>query len=184
MHPNPLSPYALQKLIGEQYCQMFTRLYGLETVTTRFFNVFGPRQQPGSPYSGVISLFIEALTKGDRPKVHGDGEQTRDFTFVGDVVNGVLACCTADKVSGEVLNVAAGGRISLLELIKTIQTITGQKAEPIFGPTREGDVKDSQAAVAKARTLLQFAPKTKFEDGLRQTVTWFESTRPAASVRS
>lgn len=183
MHPNPLSPYALQKLIGEQYCQMFTRLYGLETVTTRFFNVFGPRQQPGSPYSGVISLFIEALTKGDRPKVHGDGEQTRDFTFVGDVVNGVLACCTADKVSGEVLNVAAGGRISLIELIKTIQTITGQKGEPIFGPTREGDVKDSQADVAKARTLLQFAPRTKFEDGLRQTVAWFESTRPAASVR-
>jgi nucleoside-diphosphate-sugar epimerase len=182
MRPTPLSPYALQKLIGEQYCQMFTRLYGLETVTTRFFNVFGPRQQPGSPYSGVISLFIEALVKGDRPKVHGDGQQTRDFTFVGDVVNGVLACCTADNVSGEVLNVAAGGRVSLLDLIRAIQTITGQKGEPIFGPVREGDVKDSQADITKARELLGFAPKTKFEDGLRQTVAWFESTR-AAGVR-
>ena len=120
MRPSPLSPYALQKLIGEQYCQMFTRLYGLETVTTRYFNVFGPRQQPGSPYSGVISLFIEALASGRGPIVHGDGKQTRDFTFVGDVVTGVLKCCEAPNVSGEVINVACGGRISLLDLIRTL----------------------------------------------------------------
>ena len=175
MKPSPLSPYALQKLIGEQYCQIFTRLYGIETVTTRFFNVFGPRQQPGSPYSGVISLFIEALAKGQAPTVHGDGKQTRDFTFVGDVVTGVLASCEAAKASGEVINVAAGGRISLLDLIKTLQTILGTNLKPVFGPTREGDVRDSQADIQKARKLLDFSPVVAFEDGLRQTVEWFKA---------
>ena len=179
MRPSPLSPYALQKLIGEQYCQMFTRLYGLETVTTRFFNVFGPRQQPGSPYSGVISLFIEAIASGKSPTVHGDGKQTRDFTFVGDVVTGVLRSCEAPKASGEVINVAAGGRISLLDLIKTIQSILGSKVAPTFGPTREGDVKDSQADIQKARKLLEFSPVVAFEDGLRQTIEWFKA-RPTA----
>ena len=177
MRPNPLSPYALQKQIGEQYCQMFTRLYGLETVTTRFFNVFGPRQQPGSPYSGVISLFIEALMKGERPRIHGDGQQTRDFTYVADVVNGVLSACTAPGAAGEIINVAAGGRISLLDLVRTLQGLTHQTAEPIFGPPREGDVKDSQADVTKARQMLHFAPHVSFEDGLRNTVAWFETTR-------
>jgi nucleoside-diphosphate-sugar epimerase len=173
MRPSPLSPYALQKLIGEQYCQMFTRLYGLETVTTRFFNVFGPRQQPGSPYSGVISLFIEALTTGTAPMVHGDGKQTRDFTFVGDVVTGVLRASEAPNVSGEVINVAAGGRISLLDLIRTLQMLTGSDAAPVFGPPREGDVRDSQADIQKARKLLDFDPVVAFEDGLKQTVDWY-----------
>ena len=175
MRPSPLSPYALQKLIGEQYCQMFTRLYGLETVTTRFFNVFGPRQQPGSPYSGVISLFIEALASGKNPTVHGDGRQTRDFTYVGDVVTGVLRCCEAPNIAGEVINVAAGGRISLLDLIRTLQGLLKSKAEPVFGPTREGDVRDSQADIEKARRHLSFAPAVAFEDGLRETVAWFQS---------
>lgn len=175
MRPSPLSPYALQKLIGEQYCQLFTKLYGLETVTTRFFNVFGPRQQPGSPYSGVISLFIEALASGRRPTVHGDGRQTRDFTFVADVVTGVLRCCEAPHVAGEVINVAAGGRISLLDLIRTLQTILNQTAEPVFGPPREGDVRDSQADIEKARRQLDFSPAVAFEDGLRQTVAWYAS---------
>ena len=142
MRPAPLSPYALQKLIGEQYCQMFTRLYGLETVVTRYFNVFGPRQQPGSPYSGVISLFIEALAERRAPKIHGDGKQTRDFTFVEDVVTGVLRCCDAPNVAGEVINVAAGGRISLLELIRSLQMILKTDVVPELGPTREGDVRD------------------------------------------
>jgi nucleoside-diphosphate-sugar epimerase len=173
MRPNPLSPYGLQKLIGEQYCQMFTRLYGLETVTTRYFNVFGPRQQPGSPYSGVISLFIEALASGKSPVVHGDGKQTRDFTFVSDVVTGVLSCCEAPHVAGEVINVAAGGRISLLDLIRTLQTILKQQAAPTFGPAREGDVRDSQADISKARKLLDFNPTVSLEDGLAQTVAWF-----------
>lgn len=182
MVPTPLSPYALQKLIGEQYCQMFTRLYGLETVTTRFFNVFGPRQQPGSPYSGVISLFIDALDRGASPLILGDGQQTRDFTYVADVVAGVLKCCTADKVSGEVLNLAAGGRISLLDVVKTLQTIMDRSVAPVFGPPREGDVKDSQADITKARRLLGFEPKTAFEDGLGQTVAWYRSTQALASA--
>ncbi len=175
MRPAPLSPYALQKLIGEQYCQMFTRLYGLETVTTRYFNVFGPRQQPGSPYSGVISLFIEALAQGQAPKVHGDGRQTRDFTFVADVVTGVLQACAAPGAAGAVINVAAGGRISLLELIRNIQMVLKTDIEPVFGPVREGDVRDSQADIAKARQLLGFAPSVPFDEGLRQTIGWFQS---------
>jgi nucleoside-diphosphate-sugar epimerase len=182
MRPNPLSPYALQKLIGEQYCQMFTRLYGLETVTTRFFNVFGPRQQPGSPYSGVISLFIEALCRGERPRVHGDGRQTRDFTYVADVVDGVLRCCTAEGIAGQVLNVAAGGRVSLLDLIASLQRITRQSAEPVFGPVREGDVADSQADITRARQSLGFAPRVSFEEGLRHTVAWYESTKAPAAA--
>jgi nucleoside-diphosphate-sugar epimerase len=175
MRPAPLSPYALQKLIGEQYCQMFTRLYGLETVTTRYFNVFGPRQQPGSPYSGVISLFIEALAQGKAPMVHGDGRQTRDFTFVGDVVTGVLKAAEAPGAAGEVINVAAGGRISLTELIRNIQMVLKTDVEPVFGPVREGDVRDSQADLAKARQLLGFTPTVPFDEGLRETIAWFQS---------
>ena len=114
----PLSPYALQKLVAEQYCQMFTRLYGLETVTIRYFNVFGPRQDPSSPYSGVISLFISALCEGRRPTIYGDGEQTRDFTYVANVVDGVLRACHAKDASGEVINVATNGRVSLNQLFK------------------------------------------------------------------
>jgi nucleoside-diphosphate-sugar epimerase len=182
MRPAPLSPYALQKLVGEQYCQMFTRLYGLETVVTRYFNVFGPRQQPGSPYSGVISLFIEALAEGRAPKLHGDGKQTRDFTFVGDVVTGVLRCCEAPNVAGEVINVAAGGRISLLELIRSLQMILKTNVTPEFGPTREGDVRDSQADIGKARKLLDFAPSVPFDEGLRQTVAWYQTRSGGATT--
>ena len=159
MRPNPLSPYALQKLVGEQYCQMFTQLYGLETVTTRYFNVFGPRQQPGSPYSGVISLFIEALVAGRAPMVHGDGRQTRDFTYVGDVVTGVLAVLRSaegrrrsDQRRGRRTRVAA--RVDP----RAAGDHSVTKAEPVFGPTREGDVRDSQADIFKARQLLNFEP--------------------------
>ena len=173
MKPSPLSPYALQKLIGEQYCQMFTRLYGLETVTTRFFNVFGPRQQPGSPYSGVISLFIEALASGKSPTVHGDGKQTRDFTFVGDVVTGVLQACEAPNASGEVINVATNRRISLNELLATLNKIFGTNLEPIYREARQGDVKDSLADISKAERLLGYKPIVGLEDGLRATVKWF-----------
>jgi len=177
MRPAPLTPYALQKLVSEQYGQMFYQLYGLETVTTRYFNVFGPRQQPGSPYSGVISLFIEAFANGKAPMIHGDGKQTRDFTYVGDVVDGVLRCCTAPKAPGEVINLAVGGRISLLELVRAIQTILGTSVEPQFGPEREGDVRDSQADIFKARQILDFAPSFPFEEGLRNTITWYLANR-------
>jgi nucleoside-diphosphate-sugar epimerase len=179
----PLSPYALQKLVSETYCRMFTDLYGLETVTTRYFNVFGPRQQPGSPYSGVISLFIEALAEGRSPTIHGDGHQTRDFTYVGDVVAGVLAAAEAPGASGEVINLAVGGRISLLDLIHTLQKILGRDIPPTFGPTREGDVRDSQADTTKARRLLDFRPAVSLEDGLRRTVEWYQTTALTRSRR-
>jgi nucleoside-diphosphate-sugar epimerase len=181
MPPHPLSPYALQKLVGEEYCRLFTELYGLETVVTRYFNVFGPRQNPGSPYSGVISLFIEAMLAGKPPRIHGDGEQTRDFTYVDDVVQGVLLAAERPGVSGRVLNVAAGGRVSLLDLVRALQAILQTTVDPILGPPRAGDVRDSAADISEARRLLGFAPKTTFGDGLRHTVEWFRAqaaTRP------
>jgi nucleoside-diphosphate-sugar epimerase len=176
MRPQPLSPYALQKLVGEEYCRLFTQLYGLETVVTRYFNVFGPRQNPGSPYSGVISLFVDAMLAGKSPRIHGDGGQTRDFTFVGDVVRGVLLAAEAPGVAGRVMNVAAGGRVSLLDLVRTLQQILDTDVDPILGPTRAGDVRDSQADIAEARRLLGFEPQTPFADGLKQTVAWFRET--------
>jgi nucleoside-diphosphate-sugar epimerase len=184
MRPQPLSPYALQKLVGEQYCQLFAKLYGLETVAIRYFNVFGPRQDPGSPYSGVISLFTKALIEGRPPTIHGDGKQTRDFTYVSDVVQGVLLACQANNVSGEVINVAHGGRISLLELVRALQLILCQDAQPVFDPPREGDVRDSQADIFKARQLLGFAPSVPFDEGLRRTVAWYRTSMTAAGARA
>ena len=175
----PLSPYALQKSVVEQYCQMFTALYGLETVTTRYFNVFGPRQDPSSPYSGVISLFISALCDGRQPKIYGDGEHTRDFTYVANVVDGVLRACHAPNVAGEVINVATGGRVSLNHLFRTVRDLVGAKVEPIYAPPRAGDVKDSQADITKAKTLLGYAPIVSFEEGLDKTVAWYRTSVPA-----
>ena len=177
MAPAPLSPYALQKLVAEQYCQMFTQLYGLETVTTRYFNVFGPRQDPSSAYSGVISLFISALCEGRAPRIYGDGEQTRDFTYVGNVVDGVLRACHAEAVSGEVINVATGGRISLNQLFQVVRTLTGAKVEPTYDEPRAGDVKDSQADISKAHRLLGYTPIVSFEEGLNRTVAWYRASR-------
>jgi len=176
----PLSPYALQKLVAEQYCQMFTRLYGLETVTTRYFNVFGPRQDPSSPYSGVISLFISALCDGRQPKIYGDGEHTRDFTYVANVVDGVLRACTAPGASGEVINVATAGRISLNELFRTVRDLIGVDVEPVYDAPRAGDVKDSQADIAKAERLLGYTPIVSFEEGLRNTVNWYRGAQMTA----
>jgi nucleoside-diphosphate-sugar epimerase len=172
MPANPLSPYALQKLVAEQYCQMFTRLYGFETVTIRYFNVFGPRQDPGSPYSGVISLFATALLAGRQPLIYGDGEQTRDFTYVSNVVDGVLRACEAPKAAGEVINVATGGRISLNELLRTMNRILGTNIQAIHLDGRAGDVKDSQADISKARTLLGYTPQILLEEGLTKTIAW------------
>jgi nucleoside-diphosphate-sugar epimerase len=172
MPTRPLSPYALQKLVGEQYMQLFTRLYGLETVTIRYFNVFGPRQDPSSPYSGVISLFIRALLEGRAPTIHGDGGQTRDFTYVANVVDGVLRAAEVPGVAGEVINVATGGRVSLKQLYAALQHLIGTRLEPSYGPVRAGDVRDSQADVAKARRLLGYGAAVDFEEGLRRTVAW------------
>jgi UDP-N-acetylglucosamine/UDP-N-acetyl-alpha-D-glucosaminouronate 4-epimerase len=177
----PLSPYALQKLVAEQYGQMFTQLYGLETVTIRYFNVFGPRQDPSSPYSGVISLFIRALVDGRRPTIYGDGRQTRDFTYVANVVDGVLRACAAPDASGEVINVATGERISLNQLFSALQDLTGASVEPIYAESRAGDVRDSQADIDKARRLLGYQPHVTFEQGLEKTVAWFRRTQEQAT---
>ena len=173
----PLSPYALQKLVAEQYCQMFTALYGLETVTIRYFNVFGPRQDPSSPYSGVISLFISALCEGKQPRIYGDGEQTRDFTYVANVVDGVLRACHAHGASGEVINVATGGRISLNQLFETVRDLVGASIEPAYVQPRAGDVRDSQADISKARRLLGYEPVISFEEGLERTVRWYRESQ-------
>ena len=180
MPTSPLSPYALQKLVAEQYCQMFTALYGFETVTIRYFNVFGPRQDPGSPYSGVISLFSTALLEGRRPVIYGDGEQTRDFTYVANVVDGVLRACEARGAAGEVINVATGGRISLNELLRTMNRLTGTTLEPIYEEARAGDVRDSQADITKAQKLLGYSPTIPLEEGLKHTLDWCRAERATA----
>jgi nucleoside-diphosphate-sugar epimerase len=180
MTPNPLSPYALQKLVAEQFCLMFTRLYGLETVTIRYFNVFGPRQDPGSPYSGVISLFSLALLGGRQPVIYGDGEQTRDFTYVGNVVDGVLRACEVPRANGQVINVATGGRVSLKELLTVMNRICGTKTEATYQPPRAGDVRHSQADISKARELLGYEPTVTLESGLQHTLEWFRADEAAA----
>ncbi|MBI3048314.1 MAG: SDR family oxidoreductase [Acidobacteria bacterium] len=179
MAPAPLSPYALQKLVGEQYCQLFTRLYGLEAVTVRYFNVFGPRQDPSSPYSGVISLFISALSEGRAPTIYGDGEQTRDFTYVANVVDGVLRASDAPGVAGTVINVATGGRVSINALFRALRDLIGARVEPVYAPARAGDVRHSQADIDRARRLLGYEPTVGFEDGLRKTIDWYRASQAA-----
>jgi nucleoside-diphosphate-sugar epimerase len=182
MPASPLSPYALQKLVGEQYCQMFTRLYGFQTVTIRYFNVFGPRQDPSSPYSGVISLFISALVDGRRPTIYGDGEQTRDFTYVANVVDGVLRACEAPDAAGEIINVATGGRTSLNQLFAELRALTGSAIEAAYGKPRAGDVRHSQADISKAKRVLGYEPRVTFEEGLRRTLEWYRVSEPVRST--
>ncbi len=172
MRPAPLSPYALHKLIGEQYAALFSGLYGLETVALRFFNVFGPRQSPQSQYSGVISLFTAALLAGRAPTIHGDGEQTRDFTYVADVARGVLQACAAPAASGRAVNIARGGRMSVNELCAALQRATGVTVAARYTEPRPGDVRHSQADISLARDLLGFAPAVPVEEGLGRTVDW------------
>jgi nucleoside-diphosphate-sugar epimerase len=180
MPTQPLSPYALQKLVGEQYLHLFTALYGLETVTIRYFNVFGPRQDPSSPYSGVISLFVNALLDGRRPTICGDGEQTRDFTYVANVVDGVLRACTADA-NGAVINVATGGRVSINQLLQTMGELMETDARPEYVAARAGDVRHSQADISRARQLLGYEPLVSFRDGLQRTIEWYRGEREAAA---
>jgi UDP-N-acetylglucosamine/UDP-N-acetyl-alpha-D-glucosaminouronate 4-epimerase len=175
MPTHPLSPYALQKLVGEQYMQLFTALYGLETVSIRYFNVFGPRQDPSSPYSGVIALFVTALLEGKAPTIVGGGGQTRDFTYVANVVDGVLRAATALGASGEVINVATGRQISILELARTLGEIIGVSARPVHVEARPGDVRDSLADISKAKAILGYEPIVELEEGLRRTVDWYRT---------
>jgi len=175
MPTKPLSPYALQKLVGEQYLALFTKLYGLDTVTTRYFNVFGPRQDPSSPYSGVISLFISALAEARPPVIYGDGEQTRDFTYVANVVDGVLRACQAPRIAGEVMNVATGGRISLNALLRTLCELLGVQTRAVFKEPRAGDVRDSQADISRAKALTGYVPIVDLREGLERTLAWFRA---------
>jgi UDP-glucose 4-epimerase len=164
----PLSPYAVAKLAGEQYCAAFSHVYGLETVRLRYFNVFGPRQSPDSPYAAVIPLFFQALRAGRRPVIHGDGTQSRDFTFVADVVQANLLAAEAEGVSGKVYNVACGRRTTLLELVAKINGLLGTDIEPVHDEPRPGDVRHSQADISRARAELGYRPSVDIEEGLRR----------------
>ncbi len=176
MPPNPQSPYALSKLVGEHLCQLFWRLYGLETVSLRYFNIFGPRQDPTSQYAAVIPRFITALLRGESPTIYGDGEQTRDFTFVDNCVQANLLAATASGVTGEVFNVGAGKQTSVNELFRLLRTLIGANhIEPIYAPPRPGDVRHSLADITKARKQLGYEPTVTLEEGLQRTIAWFRS---------
>ncbi len=173
--PSPLSPYAVAKLVGEYYCQVWTRVYNFETVAIRYFNVFGPRQDPSSQYSGVISQFIARLLRGETPVIYGDGEQSRDFTFVSNVVDANLLAAESSRAVGQVINVAVGQQTSLNELLATLKKLIGREdinAEHVAG--RIGDVRHSLADITRARELLGYEPQIDFEEGLRQTIEWFK----------
>ena len=178
MLPEPLSPYAVAKLVGEQYCQVFTRVYGLETVSLRYFNVFGPRQDPSSQYSGVISRFTSALLGGETPVIYGDGEQSRDFTYIGNVVDANLKAAESAKASGQVINIANGERISLNELLRKLQDLTGKtNVKADYQPARAGDVKHSLADISRARDLLGYEPRIDLREGLALTMDWWKNSR-------
>ena len=173
MTPRPKSPYALQKLVGEYYCGVFSSVYGLETVALRYFNVYGPRQDPSSAYSGVLSLFMKAALEGKAPTIFGDGEQSRDFTFVEDVAGLNLKAARAANVSGNVYNAGNGGRITLNQAWALVQKLQGVEIPAHFGPPRRGDVRDSQADTVAAARDLGHAPRFSFEEGMRQTLEWY-----------
>jgi nucleoside-diphosphate-sugar epimerase len=173
MPVNPISPYGLMKYVGEEYCRIFTSLYGLETVSLRYFNVFGPRQDPTSQYSGVLSRFITAMLTGKRPVIFGDGEQSRDFTYVSNVVNANLLACHSPKASGRVYNVACGARVSLNQVVDILNQILQSKLSPAYEPSRAGDIRHSLADIERAKTDLGYVPSVGFEEGLKKTVEWY-----------
>ncbi|MBM3760355.1 MAG: SDR family oxidoreductase [Acidobacteria bacterium] len=176
MQPNPKSPYAAQKLMGEYYASVFSACFGLETVSLRFFNVFGPRQDPGSAYSGVLSLFMKSLITGQAPTIFGDGEQSRDFTYVEDVAGLVWKASQAPGVSGRVFNAGNGNRYTLNETWSILQKIAGRELQANYGPSRRGDVKHSQADTNSAVKFLGHAPQFTFEEGLRRTFQWYQQS--------
>jgi UDP-glucose 4-epimerase len=175
MNPQPKSPYALQKLVGEHYCHIFHAVYGLETVALRYFNVYGPRQDPSSPYSGVLSLFMRAVLSQRSPTIFGDGEQSRDFTYVDDVVALNLKAASAKGVSGRMYNGGNGGRITLNQAWQLLQKIEGVQISAQYGPPRAGDVRHSQADTTAAVSELGYNPAFTFEQGLRLTLDWFRA---------
>ena len=178
MRPDPLSPYAVAKLVGEYYCRAFTRVYGLETVSLRYFNVFGPRQDPGSQYSGVVSRFISSLLSNERPVIYGDGEQSRDFTYIDNVVFANLNAASAKEASGKVINVANGQRITLNQLLAELKELTGkQDVTAEYLEPRVGDVRHSLADITMARELLGYESKVDLREGLQRTIAWWKSSR-------
>lgn len=177
MKPAPLSPYAVGKLVGEYYGQVFTNVYGLETVSLRYFNVFGPRQDPGSQYSGVISRFMSALVNGEQPIIYGDGGQSRDFTFVSNVVDANLRAAESADAVGKVINVANGRQVTLNELLEIMKNVTGKStAAARYEPLRVGDVRHSLADISLARSLLGYEPRVGLEEGLRLTFDWWQKS--------
>lgn len=178
MLPDPLSPYAVAKLVGEYYCQVFTRVYGLETVSLRYFNVFGPRQDPGSQYSGVVSRFISALLSAEQPVIYGDGEQSRDFTYIDNVVAANLSAAEANDASGKVINIANGERVTLNQLLSELKDLTGkQDVKATYLEPRVGDVRHSLADISMARKLLGYQSKVDLREGLQRTIDWWKSSR-------
>lgn len=175
MMPDPISPYAVTKLASEHYVRSFAKVYGLETVTLRYFNVFGPYQDPASPYSGVLAVFCRRMVAGEQPTIYGDGEQSRDFTYIDNVVeaNLLAAAAPAEKVSGQTINAAMGQRITLNQTFDLLCEITGYRGRPAYGPPRTGDVRDSLADIQRARELLGYEPRVDFREGLRRTVEWY-----------
>lgn len=175
MQPVPISPYGVTKYVGELYGYAFDKCYGLQTVSLRYFNVFGPRQDPSSPYSGVLSKFCSALLDGESPVIYGDGEQSRDFTYIENVVQANLLACEAPDASGKVFNIGTGSRFTLNQTISLLQKITGKKAVAKYESPREGDIRDSQADISAARKTLSYNPTIGFEEGLRRTWEWYKS---------
>ncbi len=175
MLPDPISPYAVAKLAGEHYMGCFTRVYGLETVTLRYFNVFGPYQDPTSHYSGVLAIFCRKMLAGEQPTIYGDGQQSRDFTYIENVVHANLlaAAAPAAKVSGRMMNAATGSRITLNETFAILKELTGFGGSPAYGPPRQGDIRDSLADIGRARELLGYEPRVDFREGLRRIVEWY-----------
>jgi nucleoside-diphosphate-sugar epimerase len=171
---SPLSPYALSKQVGEHYCRIFSRIYGLSTVFLRFFNIFGPRQDPFSQYAAVIPNFITKMLKGEKPIIFGDGEQSRDFTFVSNVVEANILASKAQDVSGEAFNIACGERTTVNSLAKTINEVLKKNIDPVHEEPRPGDVKNSFAEISKARKMLKYEPLVPFNEGLKKTINWFQ----------
>jgi UDP-glucose 4-epimerase len=175
MTPRPKSPYAVSKLAGEQYCQVYNGVFGLETVALRYFNVFGPRQDPASQYAAVIPIFVRCIAAGQAPKVYGDGEQSRDFTYVDDVAAANVQAAQAEGAAGAVCNLGRGERHTLNELLELLQEIIGRRVKAQYGPDRAGDVKHSEADITRAREAFGYAPQVTFEEGLRRTVEWYRA---------
>ena len=183
MPPNPLSPYALQKYVGEQYCRLFYELYGLETISLRYFNIFGPRQDPNSLYSAVIPKFIDALLQGRPLIIFGDGEQSRDFTYIENVVQANLLAMSADHLHGEAVNIACGKRISLNQLLGVLKKILESKQSPIYQEPRKGDVKHSLADIRRGKKIIDYEPKVGIEAGLKKTVDFFRGQKKSSRNR-